>query len=224
MDNIVLELKGVTGKRKGFRFTDINMSLKPGFIYAVTGRNGAGKTTLMNCILSEKSRYSGQICVLGTDVRRNHANVMQVTGFISEDNNFLELRTGEQNASILGLLYEDFDMELFYGSMKKMGVSPGKTYWRMSRGEKMKFQLAFAIAHKSRLYLLDEATAGMDAVFRIELFDMLRELLINEECCVLMTSHNMTEISKQTDYVAVMDNGRLGEFAESIEVMDNGEG
>ena len=128
MDNIVLELKGVTGKRKGFRFTDINMSLKPGFIYAVTGRNGAGKTTLMNCILSEKSRYSGQICVLGTDVRRNHANVMQVTGFISEDNNFLELRTGEQNASILGLLYEDFDMELFYGSMKKMGVSPGKTY------------------------------------------------------------------------------------------------
>ena len=61
MDNIVLELKGVTGKRKGFRFTDINMSLKAGFIYAVTGKNGAGKTTLMNCILSEKTRYSGQI-------------------------------------------------------------------------------------------------------------------------------------------------------------------
>lgn len=80
----------------------------------------------------------------------------------------------------------------------------------------MKFQLAFAIAHHSRLYLLDEATAGMDAVFKIELFDMLREL-IAQECCVIMITHDMTEIMKNTDYVAVMEGGRLGEFGESIE-------
>ena len=96
--------------------------------------------------------------------------------------------------------------------MKKMNVGTATTLWRMSRGERMKFQLAFAIAHHSRLYLLDEATAGMDAVFKIELFDMLREL-IAQECCVIM----MTEIMKNTDYVAVMEGGRLGKFSESIE-------
>ena len=99
---------------------------------------------------------------------------------------------------------------------KQMNVSTATTLWRMSRGERMKFQLAFAIAHHSRLYLLDEATAGMDAVFKIELFDMLREL-IAQECCVIMTTHDMTEIMKNTDYVAVMEGGRLGEFSESIE-------
>lgn len=78
----------------------------------------------------------------------------------------------------------------------------------------MKFQLAFAIAHHSRLYLLDEATAGMDAVFKIELFDMLREL-IAQECCVIMTTHDMTEIMKNTDYGSY--GGRqTGEFSESI--------
>jgi len=56
----------------------------------------------------------------------------------------------------------------------------------------------------------------MDAVFKIELFDMLREL-IAQECCVIMTTHDMTEIMKNTDYVAVMEGGRLGEFSESIE-------
>lgn len=113
-------------------------------------------------------------------------------------------------------MYDDFDVELFNECMKKMNVSTATTLWRMSRGERMKFQLAFAIAHHSRLYLLDEATAGMDAVFKIELFDMLREL-IAQECCVIMITHDMTEIMKNTDYVAVMEGGRLGEFSESIE-------
>ena len=112
-------------------------------------------------------------------------------------------------------------MELFNQIMDKMSLSPNRTYDKMSRGEKIKFQLAFAIAHQSRLLLLDEATAGMDPVFRIEFFDMLRRFLVDEKCCVLMTSHNMTEIMKQTDYVAIMNHGELSEFKESMEVCAN---
>ena len=190
MDNIALEFKDVTGKGFGFKLKNVSMTLENGYIYAVTGKNGAGKTTLFNYILTEKKRYTGSI--------------------------FFENRTGKQNADILGLVYDDFDVELFNECMKKMNVSTATTLWRMSRGERMKFQLAFAIAHHSRLYLLDEATAGMDAVFKIELFDMLREL-IAQECCVIMITHDMTEIMKNTDYVAVMEGGRLGKFSESIE-------
>ena len=152
----------------------------------------------------------------GYKLERNHSKAMEIIGFVSEDNVFFENRTGKQNADILGLVYDDFDVELFNECMKKMNVGTATTLWRMSRGERMKFQLAFAIAHHSRLYLLDEATAGMDAVFKIELFDMLREL-IAQECCVIMITHDMTEIMKNTDYVAVMEGGRLGKFSESIE-------
>ena len=62
---------------------------------------------------------------------------------------------------------------------------------------------------------MDEATAGMDPVFRIDFFDILRTLIRDEMCTVLMTTHNTDEIRKQTDYYAVMDNGQLGEFRES---------
>jgi ABC-2 type transport system ATP-binding protein len=142
---------------------------------------------------------------------------MQQIGVVSEDHRFLENRTGRQNAELLGLLYENFDMERFEAALKEMQISGGVTYKKMSRGERMKFQLAFAIAHGSRLYLLDEATAGLDPVFRIEFFDMLRSLLRDENCSVLMTSHNEAEITRQTDYVAVMKDGRLSAFQESIE-------
>ena len=218
MDNIALELKDVTGKGFGFKLKNVSMTLENGYIYAVTGKNGAGKTTLFNYILTEKQRYTGSIKLSGYELAGNHAKAMEITGLVSEDNTFFENRTGRQNAEILGLVYDNFDMELFDKCMKKMNASSQTTLWRMSRGERMKFQLAFAIAHHSRLYLLDEATAGMDAVFKIELFDMLRQLIAGEDCCVLMTTHDMSEIAKNTDYAAVMDNGTLGKFRESIEV------
>ena len=218
MDNIALEFKDVTGKGFGFKLKNVSMTLENGYIYAVTGKNGAGKTTLFNYILTEKQRYTGSIRLSGYELARNHARAMEITGLVSEDNTFFENRTGRQNAEILGLVYDNFDMELFDKCMKKMNASSQTPLWRMSRGERMKFQLAFAIAHHSRLYLLDEATAGMDAVFKIELFDMLRELIAGEDCCVLMTTHDMSEIAKNTDYAAIMDNGTLGEFVESIEV------
>ena len=218
MDNIALELKDVTGKGFGFKLKNVTMTLENGYIYAVTGKNGAGKTTLFNYILTEKKRYTGSIKLFGYELAGNHAKTMEITGLVSEDNTFFENRTGRQNAEILGLVYDNFDMELFDKCMKKMNASSQTTLWRMSRGERMKFQLAFAIAHHSRLYLLDEATAGMDAVFKIELFDMLRQLIAGEDCCVLMTTHDMSEIAKNTDYAAIMDNGTLGEFVESIEV------
>ena len=218
MDNIALEFKDVTGKGFGFKLKNVSMTLENGYIYAVTGKNGAGKTTLFNYILTEKQRYTGSIRLSGYELARNHARAMEITGLVSEDNTFFENRTGRQNAEILGLVYDNFDMELFDKCMKKMNVNGQTTLWRMSRGERMKFQLAFAIAHHSRLYLLDEATAGMDAVFKIELFDMLRQLIAGEDCCVLMTTHDMSEIAKNTDYVSIMDNGTLGEFVESIEV------
>lgn len=218
MDNIALEFKDVTGKGFGFKLKNVSMTLENGYIYAVTGKNGAGKTTLFNYILTEKKRYTGSIRLSGYELARNHAKAMEITGLVSEDNTFFENRTGRQNAEILGLVYDNFDMELFDKCMKKMNASSQTTLWRMSRGERMKFQLAFAIAHHSRLYLLDEATAGMDAVFKIELFDMLRQLIAGEDCCVLMTTHDMSEIVKNTDYAAIMDNGTLGEFVESIEV------
>lgn len=218
----VLSFEHVTGRGK-FHLKDINMELRAGYIYGLMGENGAGKTTLMKYILDEHCRYEGRIYLDGEDIRSDHAKVMNKLGYVSEDNCFFEERTGEQNAAILGILYDDFSMERFRDAMKKMEMTEAKAYKRLSRGERLKFQLAFAIAHNPCLYLLDEVTVGMDPVFRIEFFDMLRHLIQDETCAVLMTSHIRTEIEMKTDYAAVMKEGCLGAFTESLSLYDEAE-
>lgn len=220
MEQAILEFQSVTGttkKKSSFHLKEVSFSLLPGYIYAITGKNGAGKTTLMKCILEERSKYSGTILYHGEDIRKHHAKVMETVGFISEENTFFEERTARQNAGLLSLLYPNFDFGLFLQTMSNLNLPASKTYQAMSRGERMKFQLAFAIAHRSTLYLFDEATAGMDPVFRMEFFDLLRTLIGDASKCVLMTSHNETEIIKDTDYAAIMKDGILTPFTESME-------
>ena len=216
--DIILAFHDVTGKRRKFHLQNINMGLQAGYIYGLIGENGAGKTTLMRYILDESAAYEGEIFVDGEDIKENHAALMNKIGYVSEDNRFLGDRTGKQNAELLGIFYDAFSMEIFMESMKTMGVSATKTYRLMSRGEQLKFQLAFAMAHQPRLYLLDEVTAGMDAVFRREFFGMLRELIREENCSILMTSHILSEIERETDYVALMERGTIVQFGESLDV------
>lgn len=212
----VLSFEHVTGRKKKFRLQDIRMELQAGYIYGLMGENGAGKTTLMKYILEEHCQYEGKIFVDGLDIQTDHARAMNKVGYVSEDNHFFEERTGMQNAGILGLFYDDFSMDRFREVMNKMELPVTKVYKKMSRGERLKFQLAFATAHRPCIYLLDEVTAGMDPVFRTELFEMLANLIKDGQCAVLMTSHMQAEVERKTDYMAVMSKGRLGEFAESL--------
>ncbi|MCR5120020.1 MAG: ABC transporter ATP-binding protein [Lachnospiraceae bacterium] len=216
MSDICLKFENVCGKSKNFALKDVCFSLEPGFIYAIAGENGSGKSTLMKYILSEKKLYTGRILFEGEDINGRHKELMNAIGFVSEDNRFFEERSAKQNGELLGGFYDKFDMELYKETLKSMDIAESHTYMKMSRGEKIKMQLAFAIAHGSRFFLLDEATAGLDPVYRIEFFNVLRKLLAEKNITVLMSSHNMTEIEKNTDYVAIMKEGRLGGFNESI--------
>ena len=81
----------------------------------------------------------------------------------------------------------------------------------------MKFQMAFAVAHHPKLYLLDEVTAGMDPVFRIDFFKLLHQVIENEEAAVLMTSHIESELKKQMDYIGILEHGTMAYFGENEE-------
>lgn len=208
---------GHFGKRT-FGLEEISFGLPGGYIMGLIGKNGAGKTTFFDCIMAEKKRYSGEMFLDGRNIHENHLQVLDKTGFVSEKNEFMELRTAGQNARMLGRFYSSFDMELFEGMMERCKVSSGKTVGKMSRGEMVKFQLAFAVAHRPKLYLMDEATAGMDPVFRIDFYRILHELLKDGDCGIILSTHIEEEIEKQLDYVGILEEGRLVSFGENVPV------
>lgn len=212
---MLLELEHVTGIGKRKFLSDISFSLPAGYLMGLAGKNGAGKTTLLECIVSRKKHYNGTIRLNGEDIRTDYRKTMQQIGFVSDENPFLFDYTARQNGEIFGMAYENWDMELFLELLKRMDVAAGQKVGNLSRGQFIKFQTAFAMAHGSVLYLLDEATAGMDPVFRREFFGILHEIIGTEQASVLMTSHIETEISQKMDYVAVLEDGKLISFGEA---------
>lgn len=194
MEKEILRFEQVTGKGRKFRLQNVDFTMKSGYIYGLTGRNGAGKSTLIKTILHEQPRYKGAIYVDGIPVKENYAAACRKIGYVSEDNVFFEKCTAMQNAEALGVFYDDFQIERFCKQM-----------------------LAFAIAHQPVLYLIDEATAGMDAVFRLQFFDCMRRLVEDESCGVLLTSHITSELERNTDYSAFMENGQFSGWTESID-------
>ena len=219
MEEMLLEFEHVSGTKGKFRLEDISFALPAGYIMGLMGPNGAGKSTLMSYIMQENVKYTGTIRVGGVVIKENHAYMKNYIGFVSEDNQFLDDYSGMDNAKLLGMFYEKFDMELFKESMKEMGVSTGTPYKKLSRGEKLKFQMAFAMAHSPKIYLLDEVTVGMDPVFRIDFFKILQKVIENEQASVLMTSHIESEMKQKTDFVGIIKDGKLVEFGESLDVI-----
>lgn len=219
MGRTVLSFENVTGRNRGFHLCQISFALEAGYICALVGENGAGKTTLMRYLLEEEAVYEGRICLNGEDIRHSRSRVLNRTGYVSWDNPFLEECTCRQNAELLGAFYDVFDREKWGEAMEAMGLSTGSIYGRMSKGERMKFQLAFAMAHEPSLYLIDEADVGMDPVFRKEFFRMLQRIILDESASVLMSSHNFAQIQEKTDYVCVLERGRLKAFGESPDIM-----
>ena len=219
MEEMLLEFEHVSGTKGKFRLEDISFALPAGYIMGLMGPNGAGQSTLMSYIMQENVKYTGTIRVGGVDIKENHAYMKNYIGFVSEDNQFLDDYSGMDNAKLLGMFYEKFDVELFKESMKEMGVSTGTPYKKLSRGEKLKFQMAFAMAHSPKIYLLDEVTVGMDPVFRIDFFKILQKVIENEQASVLMTSHIESEMKQKTDFAGIIKDGKLVEFGESLDVI-----
>lgn len=218
MEKAILEFSHVTGKSGKFHLKDVSFALPAGYIMGLAGRNGAGKTTLFDYIMAQRQQYTGRIFLDGMDIRENHTAVLDQIGFISERNVFFENFSAEKNARLLGRFYREFDMEIFCDAMKKMELSVGKDIDRLSRGERMRFQMAFAMARRPKLYLIDEATAGMDPVFRVDFFKMLHKIIETEEASVVMATHLAEEIELKMDYVGIMEAGRMISFGENTPV------
>lgn len=221
MEKIIFAAKQVQGEkvlpgRKRFTLKNIDFELPEGYIMGIVGENGAGKTTFFHYVMDEKKRYQGNFYLDGTDIAKDHAWFMNRIGFVSEEQCFLRQKSALENAKILGNFYDVFDLALFQETMEQTSVSAAEIVEKMSRGEYMKFQFAFAIAHKPRLLLMDEPTAGMDPVFRKEFYRLLRQQL-QQRCSVIMSSHLEDDIRREFDYIGRFEQGTFVSFQENQE-------
>lgn len=219
------ELEHVTGQdKKTFCLRDINLSVPEGYLVGIAGKNGAGKTTLLRYIADRKKHYNGTIRLDGEELHgmngQMQTRMFNQIAYIADEVHFFGMYSMRQNARLLATVYDAWDSEVFEQAIHDMGLVSGnplsldRSLSQLSRGEYIKFQMAVAMAHHAKLYLLDEVTGGMDPIFRKDFFRLLHRIVATEEAVVLMTTHIEEELEEKMDYVGVMENGRLIRFSE----------
>ena len=217
----MLEVRGLTKKYVSFTLHEVSFTLEPGYILGLTGRNGAGKTTLLHQLVHPDTAGGGSVLINGIDARKEPLRAKQEIGVLMEDMPFLFDWSLEQNGTLLGAYYERFSMEKFLGYLQQFDLSRGARYRELSRGMRMKFQLAFALAHEPKLLLMDEATGGLDVVFRREFYYLLQEAVEKEMVSVIIATHVTEDLDKVADYVAFLDHGRMRFYESKEELYEN---
>ena len=117
---------------------------------------------------------------------------------------------------IIAPFYKNWDGEAYAKYVDLFALPARKKLADFSKGMKMKYALAVALSHKAELLIMDEPTSGLDPLVRSEFLDILRDVIQDERCSVLLSSHITSDLDQIADYVTMINGGRIA-FSKSKE-------
>lgn len=203
--------------RKKESFTavdDISFNLNQGEILGFLGPNGAGKTTTIQMLLDLMTPTSGNINYFGKNFSNNRKEILKKVTFASSYTQLPSVLTVYENLEIFGRLY---DLSL---SQRQDNISRllrafdlwdirNKPTGVLSAGELTRIMLAKAFLPNPTIVLLDEPTAALDPEIALE----VRKFILNQQyeygVSILITSHNMSEVTEMCDRILVLREGKI---------------
>lgn len=205
----VIELDKVEKRLGGFMLDGISMSLPKGYIMGLIGPNGAGKTTLLHLLLGLYRADAGSVKVFGRNPAEDEIRVKSRIGWVLSEELFHAGCSLKKNADLYGKHYPNYDAALFEEYCKRFELRTEQILKKLSKGEKLKFQFAFALSYRPELLLLDEPTASFDPEFRGEFIRTITDFISDGEHSVVLATHLTRDLDRIADYVAMLNSGRL---------------
>ena len=206
--NLLAALCGVTKVYPRFTLGPIDLAVPAGTIVGLVGENGAGKTTALKILCGAVPATAGTASLLGGTPA--DAKARADLGVVFEDAYFYLTMTPAQIGKTLAGVYGGrWDGGCFAELLRRFELDPKQPMKEFSRGMRMKMSLASALAHRPRLLVLDEATAGLDPVVRGELLDLFMEFIQDEDHAILMSSHITADLEQVADSIAYLHKGRM---------------
>ena len=210
MENAIV-VKNLTKKYEGFTLNNISFQIPKGSIVGFVGENGAGKSTTIKAILGLLTVESGEIELLGHKIKHGDKETAykEHIGVVFDENNFPGDLRVKYIHKVMKNIYRTWNDDKFCRLLKRFELPEGKKVKELSKGMKMKLSLSAALAHRPKLLILDEATAGLDPVVRDEILDEFLGFIRDEDHAVLMSSHITSDLEKVADYIAYIHQGQV---------------
>lgn len=203
--------------------SELDFNVKSGEIVGLIGPNGAGKTTLLKMLSGVLSPTSGEVRVLEYEPLKRKREFLKQISFLTGTKSHLwwdlspmdsfDLKKGVYEIDEAGYNV-DLDELIVELELEKLVNKPVR---KMSLGQRMRCELAYAFLHRPKILFLDEPTLGLDASSQISIRHIIKKLSSKYGSTVLLTSHYMEDIEELAERVVIIDLGRKlydGELSE----------
>ncbi|MEA2518156.1 MAG: type transport system ATP-binding protein [Chloroflexota bacterium] len=200
------------GKDYGGRpvLAGVSFDVRAGEIFALLGANGAGKTTTVEILEGYRRADRGRVRVLGADPAHATRGHRARVGLMLQGGGGIDPRmTAREVVALHGRFHaEPRNTDELLALVGLVGVTARTRYRRLSGGEKQRVGLAVALVGRPDVAILDEPTAGMDVEARATTRDLLGGLR-DAGVAVVLTSHDLADVERMADRIAILDRGRI---------------
>jgi ABC-2 type transport system ATP-binding protein len=210
-------------KRYGTReiLTGVSFEVRRGELFSLLGPNGAGKTTTVEILEGYRCPDGGSVRVLGLEPSRDGTRLRPRIGLMLQEGGIDNRTTPREALRLYARFYrdpEDPDRMLETVDLER---AAGTRYRRLSGGERQRLSLALALLGRPELLVLDEPTAGMDPAAKQATRERIAALRAAGTTIVL-TTHELGDVERLADHVAVLDRGRLVAYGTPAELTGSG--
>lgn len=216
-----IEIRHLSKEYKDFRLQDVSLNIPTGTVMGLIGANGAGKSTFINSILGLVNSDYEMLRIFGKDLRTQEKEIKEDIAVIFDVSHYNLEFTPAFIGKMLSRVYKNWDMTIYEQYLEEFHLPKRKKLKQYSKGMKMKLEFAIAFSHAPKLLILDEATSGLDPIFREEILDIIRKYTEDEDHTVLLSSHITSDLDKIADYIAFIHEGQLLFVKTYDEIQEN---
>lgn len=191
----------------------VSFNIEAGDIYGLIGENGAGKTTLLKLIVNLLKPTSGNIQVLGKEIKKDSYDYLRNIGALIDDPVFYKKLTLYENFKVHCEYLGFYDEEKLENVLRRVGLHNKKDrkIKELSFGEKQRLAIAYALITEPELLILDEPTNGLDPIAIVELREILLKLNREFNTTIIISSHAINELETLVNKVMFLKNGEIVE-------------
>lgn len=222
----MIETKNLTKSFDSFTAVDnLNLKIESGEFFGLLGPNGAGKTTTISLLSTLLLPTKGEILIDGQTLTRSRPDLKRKISVITQEYSMRQDMNMDEIMEYQGRLYFMSKKEIRQRTEELLEFCDllkfrNRSVRMISGGMKRKLMVCRALLTDPEILLLDEPTAGMDALSRRQMWNLLRRLN-GKNLTILLTTHYMEEAQSLCGRVALMDHGRLEEINTPSGLIDS---
>ena len=202
----IIQISGLN-KSYGYKqvIKDMNLNLEGGKIIGLLGPNGSGKSTLIKILGGVLKPDSGNVTIDGKQIG---IDTKRIVSYLPERTYLSPSMKVREAISMFADFYEDFRTERAEEMLNRLNINLNDTIKSLSKGTREKVQLVLVMSRDALVYLLDEPMGGVDPAAREYI---LKTILsnYNENACVIISTHLISDVEKVLDQVLFIQNGNV---------------